>query len=171
MDAENSIKYANTTEEGLHISINSIHIDYETSDNEFGLLKEGANITLEGIMKRVELRNLREVEQDHYGWQLTSYPTANGKPVIFRNVYLDAPADDENAFGILGLGGRIFCLPIRTDSKKYLFCLLLQLLGGGSGNFRRVGLTKIPPYISRGHHSSEDLLLSRPKTGDELVNC
>lgn len=173
VDAQNGIRYANTTEEGLHITIKSefIHVEPESSDNKFGLLKEGAHIVVAGIMKKIELKKLRENGQDRYGWQMNSNPTVNGKPLTFRNVYLDAPADDEQAWGILGSEGGIYCLPVRTDSGKYLICLLLQLLRDGSGKFRRVGLTKVPPYISGGHQSSEEIVLSRPEHGDELADC
>jgi hypothetical protein len=76
---------------------------------------------------------------------------------VHANVYLDSPSTD---YDILGPAGQVYCLPVQMDSRRYLICLLLQERIG-MGNFRRIGLTSIPPYDSDGQ---QDVL---ERSGDE----
>ncbi|CAG8952810.1 hypothetical protein HYFRA_00007522 [Hymenoscyphus fraxineus] len=163
VEAENGIIYANSTEGELHISIESVDINCGDSNNEFGLLNEGTSIMVSGIMKKIELTRPREYDQDQYRWKLAIESGSKE----FGNVCLDAPEDDEKSFKILGPEGRMYCLPTRTDLGGYLICLLLQAVEEGSKSFRRIGLTRIPSYIS-----GREVVLSHSDSGsNELATC
>ncbi|KAG9231789.1 heterokaryon incompatibility protein-domain-containing protein [Amylocarpus encephaloides] len=144
VEAERGIAYGDTTKGELHVEVKGIQIENVAGD-PFGLVKEGANIVLEGVLKKILLSRLEE-NGERFTWSFVGQDDSSDT-TTFRNVYLDAPNDDADA---LDLDGQVYCLPVRTNSGNYLICLLLQLLRDGSGSFKRIGITKIPPYIEEG---------------------
>lgn len=88
--------------------------------DEFGLVS-GGHIKLTGIMKKIQLDPLNANGVSRYRWDLAGQPRNVAE--TYSNVYLDSPHDDGD---ILGPNGRVYCLPAREDTRKYLICLLLQ---------------------------------------------
>jgi hypothetical protein len=154
VDAPQGVNFSPISERDLLFKVRTHNISLEEKDNQFGLIATQSDPTyleLEGVLKRVEMVVIRgKVEgQDstRYGWRLINVPS-NAKVSQHRNVCLDSDLDDS---GFLGPDGHVYCMPARKDSAGYLICLMLQMEirdGKETGNFRRIGVTKVPPYES-----------------------
>ena len=153
IDAERGIKYGEIIDEddeplrnNLYIDVKNMVVIPEDPENEFGLIREG-RLTLYGVFQKIEMNEEEQDDSHRYKWHLVGMSGEGDlKLITFRNVYLDSPSSDTNIFGP---EGHLYCVPAMKDSKKYLICLLLQLErkdGRDTGSFRRVGITKIPPY-------------------------
>lgn len=140
------------TDEGLRIEVLEVEATPDQPDNRFGLVKDPSKnpgvlngLKLRGVVKKIELTELNMDGVIRYGWNLVTR-NAGVEVATLGNVYLDSPDSDTD---ILGPNGQVYCLPARKDSAGYLMCLLLQLErkdGVETGHFKRIGLTKIPPY-------------------------
>jgi len=156
VDAPQGVKFSQITDQGLLFKVRFHNVSLERKDNQFGLIANYSKsnptyLELEGVLKRIEMEVIQSKvdgqESTRYGWRLVSVP--NGSKVsTHRNVCLDSAMDDDS---FLGPDGHVYCMPARKDSAGYLICLLLQLEKKDkreTGSFRRVGVTKVPPYES-----------------------
>jgi hypothetical protein len=142
VDAPRGITYGEITDQNLLIKVEEVKVFHPKDTDEFGLVS-GGHVKLTGIMKKIQLEPLND---DRYRWDLAGQPRDAAE--AYSNVYLDSPKDDGG--DILGPNGRIYCLPAREDARKYLICLLLQQDKKEKQKYRRIGLTKIPPYDKEG---------------------
>lgn len=168
VDAEIGITYGEFTKEGLLIKVEEFNILQDKGADEFGLVIEGCNLRLTGALKRIKLeKRLGENGLIRYRWDLAESP--RGAEETYSNVYLDSPQDDKD---ILGPDGRVFCLPARINDEGYIVCLLLQRDKTKWGQYRRIGLTKVPPYDEEGQKQVYDRELSeelRVRDKEEIV--
>lgn len=168
MDAERGITYGEFTKEGLLIKVEEFNIFQDKGADEFGLVIEGCNLRLTGVLKRIEVEKfLGENGLIRYRWDLAESP--RGAVETYSNVYLDSPQDDKD---ILSPDGRVFCLPARINDEGYIVCLLLQRDKTKWSQYRRIGLTKVPPYDEEGQRQVYDRELSgelREREKEEIV--
>lgn len=161
VDAKRGITYGDFTKSNLLISIEKFEIFQDKGADKFGLVKEGCFIELSGVLKSIILEERQEESGTRYCWDLTEKRPEMARGFrksedYYSNVYLDSPADDcpktttPTSANCLGPRGRMYCLPTRQDEKNYLICLLLQKDLNIEGQYRRIGLTKIPSYDEAG---------------------
>ncbi|KAK0121913.1 hypothetical protein ONS95_010189 [Cadophora gregata] len=161
VDAKRGITYGDFTKDNLLITIEKFEILQDKGADKFGLVKKGCFIELSGVLKKIILEKRVEESGTRFCWDLaeTQSEMARGSRKsedFYSNVYLDSPNDDcgsalpQTSTNILGPRGRMYCLPARKDEKSYLICLLLQKDLNIEGQYRRVGLTKIPSYDGFG---------------------
>jgi len=144
VEADRGIKYGEFTDQDLLIEVKEIEVTPERTEDEFGVVKKGY-LKLSGVFKKIEMNVSTKDGVTCYGWHLVRYGIG-AKLSIYKNVCLDSPKSDPD---ILGPDGQVYCLPARKDSAGYLICLLLQLEKKDNietGNFRRIGVTKIPSH-------------------------
>ena len=144
VEAERGIKYGEFIDQPLLIEVKEVEVKVDATlqkKDEFGVVKEGYLI-LRGLLKGVEMNDMKRNDVPRYHWHLKN---SYGKLSIYKNVCLDSPKSDSDIFGPVG---RVYCMPAREDTD-YLICLLLQLEmkdNMKTGNFRRIGVTKVPLY-------------------------
>jgi hypothetical protein len=144
VEAERGIKYGEFIDQPLLIEVKEVEVKVEVTlqtKDEFGVVKEGYLI-LSGLLKKIEMDDLEKDDVPRYHWHLKN---SSAKLSMYKNVCLDSPKSDSDIFGPVG---RLYCMPAREDAG-YLICLLLQLEMKDdmeTGNFRRIGVTKIPLY-------------------------
>jgi hypothetical protein len=145
VDAPQGINCGEITKNQLHIKVENVYTELEMPGKRFGLIKYG-QLELLGVLKHIELNKWDTNGAVRYGWNLRS-TGGRGNSMTHSIVYLDSPNSDTD---ISGSHGRMYLMPARTDSDRYLICLLLQLehdkKGEETKNYRRVGLTKVSPY-------------------------
>ena len=156
VDAPQGVNFSPISEQGLLFKVRNYNISLEDKNNQFGLIATQSKtnptcLELEGLLKGVEMLAIGSEEEGQedtrHGWRLRKV-SSNAKACKFRNVCLDSVLDDH---GLLGPDGHVYCMPARKNSAGYLICLLLQMEiqdGKETGNFRRIGTTKVPPYES-----------------------
>jgi hypothetical protein len=156
VDAPQGVNFSPISEQGLLFKVRNYNISLEDKNNQFGLIATQSKtnptcLELEGLLKGVEMLAIGSEEEGQedtrHGWCLRKV-SSNAKACEFRNVCLDSVLDDH---GLLGPDGHVYCMPARKNSAGYLICLLLQMEiqdGKETGNFRRIGMTKVPPYES-----------------------
>jgi hypothetical protein len=157
IDAEKGIKYGQIIEEEDEKQKNNLYIEVEEAtvtlvdwENPFGLVEKG-HLKLSGLLQKIEMNQVKVNKLVRYEWRLTgTIPGGILNTSPFSNVYLDSPSSDRDT---LGPNGHLYCVPALKDSGEYLICLLLQLErknGEETGFYKRVGLTKVPPYNQTG---------------------
>jgi hypothetical protein len=163
VDNSEGVTYAETTDTDLLISVeeavitsagqihstitsNGVQLRYG-EDFKFGLVNAG-HLLLTGQLRAITLEDSGCDDSLRYSWCFKEGSHTDG--LRHYIVYLDDPGDVE----IFGGSGEVFCMAVawgsRSDSQKYLICLLLQLADSASGTYRRVGLTKISPLFGNG---------------------
>jgi hypothetical protein len=148
IDAPQGVTYGEITEEGLLINVGKDNVvPPPGTHDKFGLV-QSAYLEVTGILKKIEMKKTVKKENNpRYEWNLETKASKLTED-WYSNVFLDSPDSDIDVFGPQG---DVYCLPARIDSKKYLVCLLLQLDkkdNAWTKNYRRIGITKIPPYAS-----------------------
>jgi hypothetical protein len=152
VDAERGITYGEFTNKNLLFKVEEFKISRDQGGDEFGLVIKGCSVKLTGVLRKIELeKRLDENGLIRYRWDLADRP--RGAVETYSNVYLDSPHDDKD---ILGPDGRIFCLPARINDDGYIVCLLLQRNKTKWSQYKRIGLTKVPPYDEEGQRQVYD---------------
>ena len=98
------------------------------TENFFGLVASGY-IVLYGKLRKIKLA---KEERGRFNWRLLERNSVcpNHDKERHRNVYLDAPYDDERLYGIFE-SENVYCLSaargLRLEDKesKYIICLIL----------------------------------------------
>jgi len=149
IDARQGIRCGDTKrQDELEIAVEKIHVQLKMN-SPFGSIEPDCYITLTCTLIEVVLEHMeRNVPEQppsfYYNWTIPTASEAQNRK-IHPIVYLDCPDYDYN--DIKGAGGQVFCVPCCKDSESHRICLLLQLKKDGSGDYRRVGLTRVPPYV------------------------
>lgn len=171
----NGITFGEVTDRDLLIELQKglgdVVIKQQT-DNTFGLIK-GGHIMIHGKLRKIRLS---KGERGRFYWRLLERngvcPNVKIDQERHHNVYLDAPEDDHERYGIFE-ADNVFCLPAakgpRTEDKdsKYIICLILQQADGDDqvkglnrleqkGTFRRIGMTKLSGWGDK--HTYEHIL-------------
>ncbi|KAI3400707.1 hypothetical protein diail_1916 [Diaporthe ilicicola] len=156
----NGIIYGEVTDQDLLIDLgtgqDNVVIKTKT-DNAFGVV-DGGHIMIYGILKKI---TLFKGKRGSFYWRLLeddgALSTIDKRE--HRNVYLDAPDDDQRLHGIFE-SDNVYCLPAARgprsvkDASKYIICLILQRCVEGDevddldgtvqkDVFHRIGLTKL----------------------------
>lgn len=114
-------------------------------ESKYGQIEKGTYIEIACGMKRVELDSSTIYDNyKRYFWTWANNDGASKRKNL-PDVYLDSPEDDFER--IKGPQGNVYCVPAHLDSDDILICLLLEEIATkGKPNYKRVGLTRIPPY-------------------------
>lgn len=151
------------TDRDIMVTIESAVIAQSTEQRQdkFGQIS-GGHIALWGFLFKI---NLFVKMEDRYFWRFDAGELGKHDPKVFKKLTeqdrvstnLDCPYDDDNEHHILG-SENIYFLPVAQGNPldsleaKYVIGLLLQRdlctpRIHGSGTFRRIGLTKLGPYM------------------------
>ncbi|KIW02166.1 uncharacterized protein PV09_06649 [Verruconis gallopava] len=149
IDAPQGIKCGDIVpSKDLLISIGRISIKPKQK-SEFGQVEPNASLKLRCQIVKVQL----DVSTRLYGDETYTWSLAEGGPRLATRtkkmhpiVYLDSPQDDIESIRLQQ--GIIYLVPAYKDPAGYLRCLLLQQ-AKEKDHYRRVGLSIIPPYVSK----------------------
>jgi hypothetical protein len=161
VDAKGGIIYSEFTDQDLLIRVEDVNLSYRSEKNRFGVVT-GGYIILSGVLKKIRMSDSKK--NTRYGWELLRNGQTFGRR--YTVVYLDCPESNADIFGP---DSEVYLLPAakgdRKDHPKYLICLLLQLFDKESGTFKRIGLTRVSPYLE----GQEQVL--EPSGDEKTVPC
>jgi len=149
IDSQQGIRCGETKrEDELEIAVENFHVQPKMN-SPFGSIESGCYIILTCTLIKVEVDHMErnvpgQSPSVYYNWTMPAASPAQNRK-IHPIVYLDSPNHDYN--DLRGPHGQVFCVPCYRDPESHWICLLLQRKRDGSGYYRRVGLTKVPPYV------------------------
>ena len=153
IDAPQGIRCGNVQEEDkLLIKVVEVEVRVEDHQNsQFGLVKNGGYIKIECqrfsiAMSKKHRQTPEGPREDVFTWTLMDGRERDAK--LHPNVYLDSPADDFEHISGQHSRASLWLVPAYKNGSGDLNCLLLQQVSDHPPQFRRVGLSIIPRYVS-----------------------
>lgn len=139
------------------IKVEKIHLDYVTEDT-WGMLR-GGWLHLGGHLNKLSL-----IDPGH--WKMVvngvQVEVATGN-VRQLTIYLDTPSSEKDRY----YGSDLYCMLARrakSNYKDHVFVLLLELVDGESGTFKRIGL-------ARGDVTNVQSTFISPSKGEDEFPC
>jgi hypothetical protein len=140
------ITYAKTARQRPFVTIDDTHVT-TLQDFEFGAVLS-ARITLRGKLRKARLVS---IPNNRFAWHLVDCGHLDAER--HQDVYLDCPLRDDDC--IDKPDTHVYVLPVAdnvqnsgTTTDLHLVCLILRA-GEQMGTFKRIGMTKLSPFMDR----------------------
>lgn len=144
-----------------------LSIQINETGNKYGLVR-GGHVMLWCRLRKIKIYK-DSGQAGRFHWHLVNRPGLEKEP--HRNIYLDAPDDDEKQRPIFD-ASNTYCIPAAyserkdAESSKYIVCLLLQQAAedvqaehldplSRSATFRRIGLAKLSTWADKLAHPGD----------------
>ncbi|KAH6694328.1 heterokaryon incompatibility protein-domain-containing protein [Leptodontidium sp. MPI-SDFR-AT-0119] len=156
IDAPQGIRCGETAEEGnLLFEVSKVDVQANPNSN-FGLVKEGGYIRIKCQKDRIQIRKKKRRtedgdQEDMYAWDYEGDDDDEEYKKMHPNVYLDSPEDDYEE--IRGTHNSMWLVPAYKNPEGDLISLLLQQDKEVNKQYRRVGLSVTPRYVSADESS------------------
>ena len=153
IDAPQGVRCCETKKQDvLLITVENVAVEHQGT-NRFGQVKEGASLEVSCQLLNIRMeKKVRPVQDDSiYTWSVEEH-WMPPETTTHASVYLDSPLDDFDDARLVGPDASIQLAPAYKTAKGYVVCLLLRRdssLRIWPLPYRRVGLTVIPPYVTR----------------------